>query len=79
MTDHQFLKENRIEPCDIAEPRWMAWRSEEIQDLRGLTIRQGDLISALCSDLKRWKAVAALGWLFAAMLFAIPIIERMGQ
>ena len=77
--DHKFLKGAHIEPCEIAEPRWMAWRAEEIEDLRDVTVRQGELITLMSADLKRWKAVAILAAMFAAMLFSIPIFSRWGQ
>ncbi len=77
--DHRFLKDAHIEPCEIAEPRWMTWRAEEIEDLRAVTARQGELISEQGRDLSRWKLIAIAGWMFAAMLFSIPIIERAAQ
>ena len=78
-TDREFLQAAHIEPCEIRPSNWMAWRSEEIENLRDLTTRQGELISLQGREVRHWKAVAILGWLFAAMLFSIPIIERCGQ
>lgn len=78
-SDQRFLKDNRIQPCDIRESNWREWRGEEIDNLRDVTVRQGKLINSLMADLGRWKMCAILGWLFAGMLFSIPIIERYGK
>jgi hypothetical protein len=76
-SDHRFLKEAHIEPCEIRLPAWMTWREDELDGLRAANQHQAEWLGSLDNDRKRWKACAILGWLFAAMLFSIPIIERL--
>ena len=76
ISDQQFLKDAHIEPCDIALPNWMTWREEDVDSMRMQIEQQGQYIAWSDRDIRRWKVIAMLGWLFAAMLFSIPIIGR---
>jgi hypothetical protein len=77
--DQKFLHDNHIEPCEIRLPAWMTWREDELDGLRAANQHQAEWLGSLDSERKRWKACAILGWLFAAMLFSIPLIDRIGQ
>ena len=74
--DQQFLKAAHIRPDDPVKQNWMEWRATEIVELRMAVANW--IIQAQEENAygKRWRAVAILGWLFAAMLFMAPIIER---
>ena len=77
--DQNFLKSAHIAPCEIKALNWMEWRSEELDGLRAANEQQAVWISGIDADRKMWKLSALAGWLFAALLFAAPVIERMGR
>lgn len=74
--DQRFLKAAHIRPDDPVTENWMEWRTNEVRELRLAVanwINEAAEIDALAT---RWRAVAVFGWLVAAMLFMIPVIER---
>jgi hypothetical protein len=78
-SDQKFLRDAHIEPCDIRTSNWMEWREEELSALRFANMQQAVWLRGMQADKQRWKIYAVLGWVFAAMLFSIPIISRIGQ
>jgi len=75
--DQQFLKAAHIRPDDPRKENWMEWRTTEIVELR---LAIANWIGLARDEAKRgdmWKMIAWAGWLFALMLFLIPLIERM--
>ena len=74
--DQRFLQAAHIRPDDPVKENWMEWRATEIV---GLRLSVANWIIRAREENERgnkWRAFAILGWLFAGMLFAIPIIER---
>ncbi len=74
--DQKFLKGAHIVPEEIRVANWMEWRTDELEAMR-------NLCDVLCRkadeerrERKRMVLIAWCGWGFAALLFSIPIIER---
>ena len=75
--DQEFLKEARIESCEIAVPRWMAWRDEEVEMLRNLVEEQGRVIYSQEKTIKNGRLAYFAGFLLAGMLMIAPVIARL--
>jgi hypothetical protein len=74
--DQKFLKDAGIARCEIAEPRWMAWRDEECEKLRNVVSEMHSWLGGERARGDMWKLLAFSGWFLAAILFMIPLIER---
>jgi len=75
-SDQKFLKAQGIRPDDPKAENWMEWHEDDLAALRMSVANWINEAAELDALAKRWRAAAVLGWLFAAMLFVIPIIER---
>ena len=75
-SDQQFLKSANIRPDDPVIENWMEWRTDEVTALRMSVATWINHTAEAEARGNRWRAIAVLAILFAAMLFFAPIIER---
>ena len=73
--DEKFLKDARIEPCEIAESAWMAWRDDEVIDLRQALENWIAQTREQAQRAERWKLIAFGGW-FALLAFALTEVWK---
>ncbi len=74
--DQQFLKDAHIRPDDPKAENWMEWRTDEVRELRMSVANWINEAREQHQRANNWRAFGVLGWLFAGMLFMIPVIER---
>ncbi len=74
--DQRFLKAAHIRPDDPIKENWMEWRDQEVVELRGAVANWINRARDENARGNRWQLIAFGGWMLAAILFCIPLVER---